>query len=62
MEPTVEPAYMGAFHREYCKLADAWLVLGQGGEQQRLPVHTSELARQSPLLLSAVVAHRELGA
>ena len=50
---------MGENWEAYCKLADAEVAVQTKEGERLLPVHTSELARLSPVLLQAVVGHKE---
>ncbi len=54
-----EPTYMGHSWASLTKLADAVLVVEESGKLHRLPIHTSQLAKCSEVLLTAIVSHRE---
>ena len=54
-----EPTYMGENWEEYVELADAVLIAGP--DKQELPVHSSELAKHSQVLLSAIASHKRQG-
>lgn len=50
--------YMGLNTEDYRELCDAVAVVCVDGHEHRLPVHSTELAKHSPVLLTACVVHK----
>lgn len=54
-----DPTYMGPEFERYSQLADAKVVIKVEGQEIELPVHSSDLAKHSNLILEALLSHKQ---